>query len=274
KHNIKKTKRNNYILKFNGKYDCNKIIIIESDKIEISEYKYYNLDSSHVNFSVIEGNVTYDYSKAKRFEIGTLDNDKQLSEYRIANIKDSYSTVINKKRRLSSDYIPKDLTQITVKSIHSGNNNLIRSDILPKIEQMFKDASNNGINLVVNYAYRSYDYQEKLFNEYVSQYGYETTIKMAAFAGASEHQTGLVLDIGSIESTSANLSVEFGSTKASAWLKDNAHNYGFILRFPKGKEEITTYIYEPWHYRYVGNDLAKYIYENNITLEELFDLTN
>ena len=104
-------------------------------------------------------------------------------------------------------------------------------------------------------AYRSYDVQKKLYYKFVSLIGINKASTRVSLAGSSEHQTGLAVDITSKSAVAKG--IKFGSTKESKWIEDNAYKYGFILRYPKGAENITGYMYEPWHLRYVGVDLAK-----------------
>ena len=130
-------------------------------------------------------------------------------------------------------------------------------------KKMSDAAKKEGLKIYNVSGYRSYDTQEYLYNNYVSRDGKEKADTYSARAGTSEHQTGLATDINSVSS-------KFENTKEFKWLKDNAHKYGFILRYPKGKEHITGYMYEPWHYRYVGKDVAKIIYENDFTYEEYY----
>ncbi len=260
-----------YTLSFTGTFSYFDTMIFENDELEISEYIYNSGENNNITFTY-EESINYDFSDINYFEIGTFNNDTTGDEFNLAANPSSYSSVVNKNRRLEKGYEPDNLTSITVSSQHSGNNNLIRSDILPSIEQLFSDASSEGIRLTITSAYRSYSTQEGLFNNYANQYGYEKAATFSAFAGASEHQTGLVVDIGSLDNMSTNFSDSFGETNAGKWLASNAHTYGFILRYPKGKQDITTYKYEPWHFRYVGVDLATYLHENSLTLEEFFNL--
>lgn len=116
--------------------------------------------------------------------------------------------------------------------------------------------------------YRSFEYQTDLYNKYVKRDGVEEADRYSARPGYSEHQTGLAFDIGEVNKEQDWASTRFGETDAGKWLAENAHLYGFILRYPEGKETITGYMYEAWHFRYVGEEIAKDIYENNITLEE------
>ena len=111
--------------------------------------------------------------------------------------------------------------------------------------------------------------QKSVFDAEVNKVGYEKAVQAVAVPGNSEHQTGLSMDISS-ESAQFALTEQFGETAEGKWLANNAHRFGFILRYPKGKEGITGYQYESWHYRYVGVKAATEIYENQLTLEEYF----
>ena len=115
-------------------------------------------------------------------------------------------------------------------------------------------------------AYRSYKTQQALFNRYVKRDGYEKARTYSAVPGSSEHQTGLAIDVSGSSGKCAAASC-FANTKEAAWLKKNSQKYGFIIRYPKGKESITGYKYEPWHLRYVGN-ISSNIQSRGITLEE------
>ena len=134
-------------------------------------------------------------------------------------------------------------------------------------KELYDAAESEGYNLVINSAYRSYEDQEEISNTYLKSYGQSYVDKYVAKPGYSEHQTGLAFDIGSRNSKTFVNSKEYG------WLKDNAHKYGFILRFDKRYEDLTGFKNEPWHYRYVGKEIAQYIYEhNNMSLEEYYVL--
>ena len=130
---------------------------------------------------------------------------------------------------------------------------------------MASNAKKDGITLLANSTYRTYKRQDEIYDDFYYTKGITYADAYAARPGHSEHQTGLALDIfTSGTSTTDN----FEESDAYKWLIDNAHLYGFILRYPKGKENITGYKYEPWHYRYVGKKDAYVIYNNNLTLEE------
>lgn len=157
--------------------------------------------------------------------------------------------VVNKEIPLPADYNPG-----------------LQPEVIEAYQQMFHDGAEQGLDFVLVSDFRTYQYQEQLYNNYVARDGQEAADQYSARPGHSEHQTGLAVDVGSADST-ANLTVEFGDTPEYEWLKDVAHEYGFIVRYPEGKEHITGYMYEPWHLRYVGDE-AEAIYESGLSLEE------
>lgn len=134
--------------------------------------------------------------------------------------------------------------------------------------ELAAEALKSGINLQAFSTYRSYEYQVTLYERYVKRDGQEAADRYSARPGYSEHQTGLAFDIGEVNHEDYWASTSFGDTEAAKWLAAHAHKYGFILRYPKDKEEITGYIHESWHYRYVGKEVAEKIFKQNITLEE------
>ena len=126
-------------------------------------------------------------------------------------------------------------------------------------------AAKDGLGMTIVSGYRSYSTQEALYNKYVSRDGKAEADRYSARPGHSEHQTGLAFDIN-------NASSSFTDTPEAKWLAENCWKYGFILRYPEGKEEITGYMYESWHIRYLGREWAKTIYDSGLTLEEYFGI--
>ena len=150
--------------------------------------------------------------------------------------------------------------------------------ILEDLLRMLSEAKEQGIHLAIRSPYRDMNRQVYLFNRKVNRYmaqgmsymdAYKTAAQSVTVPGASEHQIGLALDITS--DTYYTLDEAFGETKEGKWLAEHSHEYGFILRYPKGKEYITSITYEPWHFRYVGVDAATVIWQNDMTLEEFWD---
>ncbi|GIN87329.1 hypothetical protein J6TS2_37150 [Heyndrickxia sporothermodurans] len=139
------------------------------------------------------------------------------------------------------------------------------------LEKMFSAAEKDGIYLAGASGYRSQETQVSLYNNYVNIDGKNLADRYSARPGHSEHQTGLAIDVSG---ASGECAIEdcFAGTAEAKWLANHAHEYGYIIRYPKGKENLTGYIYEPWHIRYVGEDVSKEIYYRDITLEEYFNV--
>ena len=163
---------------------------------------------------------------------------------------------------LPSDYVPSDLEPINNK-YNKGFNNKMRHTARVAFEEMCEAALKDNIIIYSGSAYRSYNYQLNLYNRYVSIDGKTKAETYSARAGYSEHQTGLATDI-------MNKDLEYISAnhKEYTWLINNSYKYGFHLRYPKGKENITGYMYEEWHFRYLGKEVATYLYENDLTYDE------
>lgn len=140
------------------------------------------------------------------------------------------------------------------------------------LTKMIQAAKEKGFALQAFSAFRSYEYQTSLYNRYVDKDGKEAADRYSARPGFSEHQTGLAFDIGEVGREDLWLTEAFGETEAGKWLIQHAHEYGFILRYPKGKENVTGFMYESWHYRFVGKEHAHKIYNQSVTLEEYLDI--
>lgn len=170
--------------------------------------------------------------------------------------------LVNKYNYVTEDYIPENLQPLDTSYARSG---MKLVDIAKEaFESMSKNAKKEGMNIIAMSSYRSYDYQVNLYNNYVKTDGKEAADTYSARPGYSEHQTGLAVDVYNLELPYTS----FEETEEFNWMQENAYKYGFILRFPKDKVDITGYQYEAWHYRYVGKEVAKYIHNHNITLEE------
>jgi len=171
--------------------------------------------------------------------------------------------IVNKYNKLPSNYIPNNLIKLTE---FAKSNLYLDKECYEAFKLMAKDAMLNNLNLRIISAYRSYEYQNNLYNKYLKEDKKEVVDTYSARPGHSEHQTGLAVDIDNIYNSYTN----FENTKEFNWVKDNCYKYGFILRYPKEKEHITGYMYEPWHYRYVGTKISTYMQKNNLTYEEYY----
>ncbi len=174
--------------------------------------------------------------------------------------------IVNKHYYVDSDFNGLDLVDLPVEYERYGRSTQVNRETLEHYQEMLADAKAVGLSDFLIYsAYRSYDTQTRLYNNYVSQDGQEEADTYSARPGYSEHQTGLALDLR------VRYTDYFETTDEFSWLKQNAHKYGFILRYNLGEEYITGYQYEPWHFRYCGVDCATYIYENNLDFEEYYE---
>ena len=182
-----------------------------------------------------------------------------------------YLLLVNKNNPLNKNYIPKNLVKVKIKT---GDNKIIYLErkTYKCVKKLLKEMNKYfTTEIVIDSGYRSYDYQNKLVNDLIKEKG-KLAYKSIALPGTSEHQTGFAVDIGFYKNGlyDDNFIVE-NYLDEFKWLQNNAHKYGFIIRYPKKKEDVTGYIYEPWHIRYVGK-IAKYIYDNNLCLEEYVSL--
>lgn len=172
---------------------------------------------------------------------------------------DEVDALVNKYHKLPSNYEAKDL--VTLSKTYSSRGHKIKKAASEPLMKMIDAARADGLNLLVISGYRTESTQRGLFNNSVKRHGMDHALIYSAKPGYSEHQLGLAVDLNSTEES-------FDQTKEYKWLKANSYKYGFIERYPKGKEFITGYGYEPWHYRYLGVDLATKVYTENVTYEE------
>ncbi|WP_433946960.1 D-alanyl-D-alanine carboxypeptidase family protein [Paenibacillus sp. SN-8-1] len=210
-----------------------------------------------------EGTGKSDTTKSE----GTSDGLKKA-----ATDPESEAVLVNKQFGLPDDYEPKDLVYPNVPFTFSEkiDKRKMRKEAAAALEEMFAGAKEDGVYLAGVSAYRSKKTQTSLFNRYVKKDGLEKAKTYSAVPGYSEHQTGLAIDVSGSDGKCAAESC-FGGTKEAEWLKEHAQEYGFIIRYPEGKESITGYKYEPWHIRYVGKEIAQDVTSKGITLEEYYD---
>ena len=183
---------------------------------------------------------------------------------------DSLWVMANKGMPLADKgYVPMELAlpDVPTRTDKSVEERSVRKDLIEPLNKMFAAAEAEGHMLMIGSAYRSPTLQAMYFNGYVQSSGVEAAKMYSAEPGHSEHQTGLSVDISTL-SQQCYLSECFITTPDGVWLANNAHKYGFHMRYPQGKEHITGYNFEPWHYRYVGVELATALHESNLTLEE------
>lgn len=184
----------------------------------------------------------------------------------------SVSVLVNKQFALPEQYEPEDLVYPDVRFTFREKieKRMMRSEAAGALEDMFAAAEDDGIYLAGVSAYRSHRTQTALFNRYVERDGEDKAKTYSAVPGHSEHETGLAIDVSGSDGKCAAEDC-FGDTEEAKWLQQHATEFGFIIRYPEGKEDITGYKYEPWHLRYVGKTIAADIAERGITLEEYYD---
>lgn len=199
---------------------------------------------------------------------------KQVDGNKIIENPTNILSMVNKEYTLPEGYEPADLVTPNV-DFSFGDQDIpkryLRKEAAQALEELFSLAKNEDIELLAVSGFRSYSRQQGIFNVEKEDKGEEQALQAVALPGQSEHQTGLAMDITS-RSVNLEITEDFGETIEGKWVKENAHKAGFIIRYPKGKESITGYQYEPWHFRYVGVDAAQTIFEKNITLEEYFNI--
>jgi len=184
-------------------------------------------------------------------------------------LTDSIWAIVSKTHPISIDYVPASLKipAVATRTDKSTDERSVRSDIETPLANMFTAANTDGNQLMIGSGYRSAALQTIYFNSLANSIGQEAANQSVARPGESEHQTGLAVDITTV-SRNCYLAECFAETSDGQWLANNSYKYGFILRYPKGKENITGYRYEPWHFRYVGIDLATALYESGLTLDQ------
>lgn len=222
-----------------------------------------------MHFFQNEGNLSQNSSPRAEVQ----QQDKDTSSQSISS-QEVIPVLVNKSNKLPDQYQPSDLIYPDIPFMFNqkSEKRQMRADAGAAIERLFAGAKQQGVNLLGVSAYRSHASQAALFNYYVNQDGYEAARKYSAIPGTSEHETGLAIDVTGGDGKCAAEDC-FAGTEEAVWLEDHAADYGFIIRYPKGKDEITGYQYEPWHLRYVGKEIAKEIMERGITLEEYVDAT-
>lgn len=185
---------------------------------------------------------------------------------------DSVVVLINKEFALPEDYVPENLVvpQVTFSFTGYKEKKLLRADAAVALEELFAAAQRKGLALFAVSGYRSYHRQKAIYESNVEKNGAERTNQFSAKPGYSEHQSGLAMDV-STNSIHNRLDESFAATPEGKFLESDAYRYGFIIRYPQGKSDITGYAYEPWHLRYVGKELAQTLYSQGITLEEYYN---
>ncbi|MFA5407945.1 MAG: M15 family metallopeptidase [Bacilli bacterium] len=248
--------------------DIDKIIKIDDvidDLVSYITNDYFIIDNLSRYITYREDYTSYDCAKVISYVNMFLDYPYYKHDVDVEE-PNNLLVIVNKYYKLSSSFAPNGLVKIDAG--HSYNN--YEYWVLPIVKENFdimvKAMEREGLGIEVKSAYRSYATQKGLYTDYVNSNGVASADTFSARAGYSEHQTGLAIDV---KTTDGNYGT-FVQSNEYTWMIKNAHKYGFILRYPDDKTDITGYKFESWHFRYVGNDIAKYIYENDLTFDEYY----
>ena len=256
-------------LKYYGEFDNDKVVelvnnnMINDSNVKILKEMYasdYFIKSNEELYLKYLGKYE---SLRKTMEVVNTKRYKELfSDITPNDISKDYLMLVNKYYTLPSDYEPDDLVYVE----DEYGRGMTRERVYEAFKQLHDDALELGYNIIVVSAYRSYDYQLGLYEMYCESDPVEVVDTYCARPGLSEHQTGLCLDV-SIPGLSID---DFYQCGAAPWLEENAPKYGFIIRFPKDKEDITGYQWESWHIRYLGEQVAQDVYDRHITYDEYY----
>ena len=244
--------------------DLTKLLDREVDKNIplLLEEKYYIEKNLDQYLTYLKENKNIKITKAVSY-VNTRAYEKWYTNPVDTDLNKGNLILVNKFNKLGSDYTPE---LVNVSNWYSYGDNKLTKEAYEAFINMFNGAKDAGTKIVATSCFRSYDTQKRIYDTDVYKYGEEQTNESVAKPGFSEHQTGLAIDL-----LEPGYSLEnFHESTAYAWLIDNAHRFGFILRYPSDKEDITGYSYESWHFRYVGLEAAKIIHDNNITFDEYY----
>ena len=255
------------ILKFDDKHITYAIEHdYEDDFIPLVQEKYFIWKNYNRYIKFIDkeyGNKKVDYGRVVSL-VNVGADSEPYTNTKETNMDKGYAILVNKYTSLPDKYAPDDVVEMSNWYAYPGNS--IRQEVYDAFKEMSDAAKEAGYTLIVNSSYRSYNEQKEIYADYKDNRGKEYADTYAARPDFSEHQTGLSLDVFS---PGANMS-NFADTETFKWLSENCYKYGFILRYPEGKEDITGYNYEPWHYRYLGKELSKKVYDSGLTYDEYY----
>ena len=253
------SKNQQYLL--NKKIKEKDVMPIIKETYYIDDYlqSYLEYQKNNPNKSTKEIITAVNTHIDKPFYTNTMKTDTNIGQF----------VILNKYYYADKDYHAEDLIEIdSIYSLYGSTYKIeLSKDCFEAFLKMYNDAKELGYGFKINSAYRSYEKQETIYNRYVQNDGQKQADTYSARPGYSEHQTGYAFDIRDYPYTNE----DYSKTKSFTWVSKNAYKYGFILRFPEGKEHITGYQYESWHYRYCGIECATYIHNHDLTFEEYYE---
>ncbi len=253
------------LIKFLNSQELDNILTKEKDNniVKLVSEKYFIYKNIERYLNYIEKNDLKNISNA--IVMVNVNRDRDYYEEPVkANLEDKELMLVNKYHYLEENYEPDNIIKISPSYAYEGNS--INEDVINAFKELAAEAKNAGYTIVINSSYRDYNSQKEVWESRKSLYGTRKADAYAARAGYSEHQTGYAIDVADFYDEND----KFGETESFTWMKENCYNFGFILRYPDDKEDVTGYSYEPWHYRYVGRKTASKIKNENITFDEYY----
>ena len=243
--------------------------LLPTQTIELMIASGFNSSSLAIYDEVL--NNGNDYSVTYALQYAKYPNVKMnfYKEIVMTPNQESLLVLVNKNYQLSQTYIPYDFipVEVTLSEFAPYETNYLRRDAAAATEQLFAAAEDLGFELTLRTGFLSYESQKKRYEQDVYEMGLEYAETISTRPGHSEHQTGLAIDV-TTPSINNELTVDFVQSEEGQWVLSHAHEFGFIIRYPEGKEEEVGYTYEPWHLRYVGKEVAKEIHEKQWILED------
>ncbi len=253
------TKNQNYL--YNKNINENDAMSIIKETYYIDDYleDYIDYQQKHKDKTSKDIVTAVNTHINNEFYTNTIETDTSLGKF----------VILNKYYHADANYHAPDLMEIDpIYSLYGSTYKIeLSKECFEAFLKMYNDAKNLGYGFKINSAYRSYEKQENIYNGYLKTDTQKNVDTYSARPGYSEHQTGYAFDIRDFPFTND----DYSKTKSFTWVSQNAYKYGFILRFPQGKEYITGYQYESWHYRYCGVECSTYIHNHNITFEEYYE---
>ena len=230
---------------------------------KLLQEKYFMLKNLNRYLDYIDKNPNKNLNEV--VAMVNVNRDKPFYEnLEITDTSKGNALLVNKYHALDKDYEVSDIVNVSSTYAYAGMK--LNKEAYEAFKRLANDAKKEGFTIVILSSYRTHEYQDKLWNDRKNKSGIEKADAYAARAGSSEHETGLAIDVADY-----NNPVNFEEQEAYQWMLNNSYKYGYILRYAEGKEDITGYDYEAWHYRYLGIDLATKVYNEGITFDEYYE---
>ena len=230
---------------------------------KLLQEKYFMLKNLNRYLDYIDKNPNKNLNEV--VAMVNVNRDKPFYEnLEITDTSKGNALLVNKYHALDKDYEVSDIVNVSSTYAYAGMK--LNKEAYEAFKKLANDAKKEGFTIVILSSYRTHEYQDKLWNDRKNKSGIEKADAYAARAGSSEHETGLAIDVADY-----NNPVNFEEQEAYQWMLNNSYKYGYILRYAEGKEDITGYDYEAWHYRYLGIDLATKVYNEGITFDEYYE---